>query len=160
MFSKIKIVGDILFAMEGKTLRFALFLFCLPGMLAGCKKKDSFTEVKRDRLTIQIRKLPGSADMAGGVSYAARIIPDKGLAANDIALKTKMEYRADSTFYIRSGKQKIYADLVQPVANGVAGTFEYLVSFSGGDNEYKNGTLVYQDKYLNHQKYDFSLKNE
>lgn len=147
--------------MEGKTLRFALFLFCLPAILGGCKKKDALIEVKRDRLTIQIRRLPQDANAANEMTYAARIIPDKGLiAANDAALKTKMEYRADSTFYIRRGKQKIYADLVQPVANGVAGTFEYLVSFSGGNDDYKNRTLVYQDKYLNHQKYDFNLNNE
>ena len=135
-------------------------LLFLAGFLTSCKKKEGFTEVKRGGLTVQIRKIPGSP-ASDSFSYAARLIPDKQLlTANDIAIKTKMEYRADSTFYILRGKQKVYADLIQPVANGVAGTFEYLVSFSGSDNDSKNSTLVYQDKYLNHQKYDFSLNNE
>ena len=93
--------------------------------------------------------------------YAARLIPDKIIQKKSDSSKTKLWYKMDSCFYIQSGKNKVYAGLVQPIANGSTGSFEYMLSFDmQGDNFKKNKSLVYQDRYLNHMRYAISLENE
>jgi hypothetical protein len=69
--------------------------------------------------------------------------------------KTALMYRMDSCFYLQAGKKIIYAALVQPVANGLSGTFEYLVSFDSVEAEKEGYKVVYHDRYLNKAKYVF-----
>jgi len=128
-------------------------------LTTGCKSNNSIKDIKQQGLMLQVRVLLSEPNDANTISYAARLIPDKGLIS-DNAVKTKLAYQMDSTFYIQSGKGRIYANLVQPVANGVAGTYEYLVSFDRPGGNSMKGKLIYQDKYINHQKYQITLNNE
>jgi hypothetical protein len=125
-------------------------------LLTGCQGSSPVRESRQQGLTLQIKELPQDPGGAGTISYAARLIPDKGMFS-DNAVKTKLQYQMDSTFYIQSGRDRIYADLVQPVANGVTGTYEYLVSFDRTCQGRLTGRLIYQDRYLNHQKYTINL---
>ena len=126
-----------------------LFIFC------GCKQRDPVKEIKLKGLTIQLRTLPDAAG-DGSASYAARLIPDKALLKEKGGdIKSALMYRMDSCFYMRSGGKTVYAALVQPVANGLTGIFEYLVTFDKNEAGRPNSTLIYQDKYLNKARYSF-----
>jgi len=91
------------------------------------------------------------------ITCKARLLPDVSLINDKQAnINNAMIYRMDSCFYLQHGTKKIYASLVQPIANGVSGTYEYLIEFEsvmqGADPDF-----IYQDKYLNHKKYSLKL---
>jgi len=112
-------------------------------------------------LTVQLMKTPSSYDGEGNISYSARLIADKELIAKtDNTVKSNLSYRMDSCFYLQAGKKKIYASLTQSIANGVSGSFEYLLSFENTGLNDGKWNLIYQDKYLNQQKYTLNLNNE
>jgi hypothetical protein len=117
--------------------------------------------VNDDGMTIQLRKVKNSPDDAGVLTYATRLIPEKVLlSSSDNKLNTALWYHMDSCFYLQAGERKIYAAIIQPIANGVTGTFEYLLSFDAAGMRNHRWSLVYQDKYLNHKKYTLSLESE
>jgi hypothetical protein len=65
-------------------------------------------------------------------------------------------YNTDSLFYIQESKRKVYPILIQPVANGVANTFEYLIDFDKKENE-ADASMIYHDKYLTKKDYRVKL---
>jgi hypothetical protein len=137
---------------------------CLPliANFFSCKQtKSSFKELTDHGLTIQIMKLQDPSKDKMDITYSVRLLPDKKLIAEkDNSVKTALWYRMDSCFYLQAGKKKIYADIVQPIANGVSGGFEYLLSFDAGAVANDKWNLIYQDKYLNHRKYMLNTNNE
>ena len=130
-------------------------------LFTSCKSKSTVKEIKGHGLTIEVIKLSGQPGDTSTISYSARIIPDKALINDkDNKVKTALLFNMDSCFYLQAGKKKIYASLTQPVANGVAGTFEYLLSFDVSNHKDADGSLIYQDKYLNHRKYQINPDKE
>lgn len=80
-----------------------------------------------------------------------RILPDAALFADLSAeAKQNLMYRTDSCFYLETNGRRVYAAAVTPVANGVSGSFEYLVSFE----KTQGGRLMYYDRYLNKKEYE------
>jgi hypothetical protein len=133
-------------------------LICVTTLLICCKNKSTFKETKSDGLTFQATAMPGEGSDIGTVSYSARLIPDNALmTGKGRAVKTSLWYGMDSCFYLQAGSKKIYASLTQPIANGIAGTFEYLLSFEIHRQDGDGYNLIYQDKYLNHRKYQLKL---
>jgi|SRR6185437_5505588 len=133
-------------------------LICLATLFICCNKKRTYSENKSDGLTVQATEIPAGASETGVVNYSARLIPDNALsAAKNGETKTALWYSMDSCFYLQAGNKKIYANLTQPIANGVTGTFEYLLSFEITRQSDVQYSLIYQDKYLNHKKYELKF---
>jgi hypothetical protein len=128
-------------------------------ILASCGHKNAaFREVKDRDLTIQVMQLKDAED-DHTISYKARLLPDKKLLESKSKdEKQALYYTMDSCFYINTGNTKIYAALVQPIANGVSGSYEYLLQFEK-DKDLKTDTiaLVYQDRYINKKTYSLKM---
>jgi hypothetical protein len=126
--------------------------------ITSCKlHKSTPYETAGNGITLQVIQLENSPGDANVFTYKARLIPDALLLNEKNAYsKNAMMYKMDSCFYLQSGTKKIYASLVQPIANGVSGTFEYLLEFeaAAGSNA---SEFVYKDKYLNQKKYSLKL---
>ena len=132
---------------------------CLLTMLCACRKNGStIKRVKDSDMVMESVQLKSKDANTGTLDYAVRIIPDKKLLADkDRSFKSSLWYSMDSCFYLMDGQRKIYSAIVQPIANGVAGTFEYMLSFNEDDLKTGNWNLIYDDRYLNHKKYTLNL---
>jgi hypothetical protein len=125
-----------------------------------CHKKQAYYESKDRDLVVQVIKMKNDVADTISISYTARVIPDKAMAAaNNEEVKTAMMYKMDSCFYIQIKQKKIYPGIVQSIANGLPNQFEYLVSFDAGILN-DDPVIVYQDKYLNKRKYTLKLIKE
>jgi len=110
---------------------------------------------------MQVKALKNASGDGASLDYAVRLLPGKALEATlDGKTKTALCYGMDSCFYLLAGGQKVYSAIVQPIANGVSGSFEYMLSFVVDDLKGGKWSLVYQDRYLNHKKYTLSLTEE
>jgi len=140
----------------------ALFVVLSALILSACKKKSpQVKEVKDKDLTMQVRVLENTAGSTSSLDYAIRLIPGKTLDATlDNKTKTALCYGMDSCFYLLADNKKVYSNIVQPIANGVSGSYEYMLSFESTDLKSGKRSLVYQDRYLNHKKYTLSLTEE
>jgi hypothetical protein len=125
-----------------------------------CRQRTPpLNEVKNKDITIQFIQLKAE-DGDSMLTYKARVIPDKKLMTEiNRSEKNNLLYRMDSCFYISNGSYKIYASMVQPIANGVSGTFEYLLEFGVSNADKKDSiNLVYHDRYINQQTYKVPVK--
>ncbi|WP_183574647.1 hypothetical protein HDF18_01215 [Mucilaginibacter sp. X5P1] len=135
---------------------------CLLTMLLAChKNRNAVTQIKDSGMLLEITRLKNGQGDPGTLDYAVRLIPDKKLLADkDKSFRNSLWYSMDSCFYLVKGQRKIYSAIVQPIANGVAGTFEYMLSFNEEDLRAGNWSLTYDDRYLNHKKYNLSVPEE
>ena len=134
-------------------------LLCAASLFTiSCKThQNELHETSGTGIKVQIIQLKKSDGDASVVTYKARLVPDASLLnEKSLISKDAMIYKMDSCFYLQSGPEKIYASLVQPIANGVSGTFEYLLEFEMAPGSAKPD-FIYQDKYLNHKKYSLKL---
>ena len=132
-------------------------------IMGSCRHKDrSFKEIIGNGLTIQVEQLKNVENDSTGITYKARLIPDKQIMEGKTQQeKTALYYRMDSCFYIADGNKKVYASMVQPIANGVAGSYEYLLGFELNSQERKDSIdMIYQDKYINRQTYRLKLARQ
>ena len=120
-----------------------------------CKSTNNVMQVSDQQIALQVVSLDESDNE---VSFKARVVvTSKDLVAKlSSAIAQKMTYQSDSIFYITNGKQKIFPALIQPVANGVANTFEYLIDFDCRLPE-KGLVMVYSDQYLTKKTYQLIL---
>jgi len=133
-------------------------LICLT-VLASCKHAKQPMEAKDGDLTVQIMAMDDSSNDEHSVSYRARLIPDKRLMEGKTRdEKNALYYKMDSCFYFINGGVKTYASLVQPIANGVSGSYEYLLQFEKTP-PLNTDTLnfVYQDRYINKKNYGIKM---
>jgi len=136
------------------------FVGAFMALMFSCQHKNaSFNEFKDKDITIQVIQLKDDAGDST-LTYKARVIPDKKLMIEiNRSEKNNLLYRMDSCFYINNGSYKTYASLVQPVANGVSDTFEYLLAFDVAKADRKDSIkIVYHDKYINRKTYIVPVK--
>lgn len=128
-------------------------------LLYSCSHHEPFKEVNAQGMTVQLMRLDDPGNESTHLSYKVKLIPDKQLLENITSTdKTAMQYRMDSCFYIREKNGSNYAALVQPVANGVAGSYEYLLEFDTEPSKKQDSVrLVYQDKYTNRNTYQITI---
>lgn len=131
-------------------------------LLSACSQRnDSFNEVRDKDIAVQIMKLENTGSNVDIMSYKVRLIPEEKLMKEKSQdVKNALWYKMDSCFYLQKGGKKIYANMVQPIANGVTGTFEYLLDFETENTSGLHGNLVYQDKYINQHQYQLKLDKE
>jgi hypothetical protein len=134
-------------------------ILCLFAGVNGChSQQNQSLQVKDSAMTIQVMRLQNDPSDDQVYTYKARLTPQKMLLAEkNQDVKNALFYQMDSCFYLESGAKKVYASLVQPVANGISGSFEYLLQFEKANNSDNNLSFIYQDKYFNHKKYSLKL---
>lgn len=132
-------------------------------ILSGCSSaKRPYGELKDKDLTFQAVLLEDKPEDTGLYTLRARITPDKLLFTRKTGEeKSRLIYGMDSCFYLQQGARRLLAAQVVPVAGGVSGTFDYLVSFKKETPD-KTGSwsLIYQDRLLNRKTYRLQLNDQ
>ncbi|MGZ3759799.1 MAG: hypothetical protein ACXVAY_12960 [Mucilaginibacter sp.] len=128
--------------------------------ITACRHQHTLHEIKDKELTLQVMELESVPGNGTTRSYKARLFPATAFREGKVETRTAaLRYQMDSCFYLQAGRQKIYAAMVQPIANGIKGTYEYLIDFDLGTAAKDDCELVYQDKFLNHRKYQLKLND-
>jgi hypothetical protein len=128
----------------------------LVAVLFSCKAKDHVAQLKDDDLTVMAMR--NSQTTEGETTFQVRIFPSKVVLENGSnKLTEEMLYRSDSCMYLLHGDKKDYPLYIEPVSNGVKGSYEFLVAFSKAPNQ-KSDTLIYHDKFINQKKYVLAIK--
>jgi hypothetical protein len=143
--------------MKGCFLSFLIFL-----VFHSCNPAPVFKQANDKDLTIQLTKLPKVSNDEQIISYKVRLLPVKTIMeTKSYNEKNNLWYKMDSCFYFETGSRKIYPQLVQPVANGISGSYEYLLQFDE-DTALKKDSLdmVYADRYINRKKYTIEHSKE
>jgi len=140
-----------------------IVLFCFSCRNRTEKWLDSLSSFERagdEQLTVEALKPAGRDTTA--VLYNVRIYPSKTwLDHKNEQATVRFNYAMDSCFYLSAGGLTYKANVVQPVANGLTNCFEYLVSFDlDPAMETGKASLIYQDKYINNQRYTLALINK
>lgn len=125
--------------------------------ISSCRQKSKLNETGDHDLQVQLMLMESEPGDSSVVSYRVRLIPDRSYPQITYAQKTALLYRMDSCFYSLDHGRKTYPVLVQAVPNGVSGTFEYLLQFENDRKNDNGARMIYQDRYLNHKKYDLNL---
>lgn len=117
-----------------------------------------YSQLQSASIKMEVMKMDTKNDTTI-LNYRVRIYPDKKwLENNPRNLVSEMNYETDSCFFIKAGGAKCSPGFVQPVANGIKGCYEYLISFNV-DNKLKMRSLnlVYTDKYIDRQTHTLNL---
>lgn len=92
-------------------------------------------------------------------TFMVRVFPDQKIIENrKEEITESFLYHADSCFYLLKNNTKVYPEYVEPIANGIKGSYEFLVEFNDQDFSLKEYTLIYQDKIINNKKYVLAIK--
>lgn len=143
-----------------KALKKVVIVVFLITFFYSCKHGGRLVEAGDKDMSVQLIRLDNNGGNDGGLSYKVRLIPDKKLLqGKGREERNKLLFKMDSCFYLVNGVQKIYASMVQPVANGVGDTYEYLLVFDEKLNP-DSLTMVYQDKYISQKSYTLKLVKE
>lgn len=124
----------------------------------GCRRKGDFIEMKDKDLSIQVMKMNRGED-SDMHEYRIRIVPYSIPSSH--TLQGDMWYKADSTIYLFDGTNKVYPVIMEPIANGIKNSYEYLLTFSkttSADEVKLN--LVYADRYINNRTYILDLNKD
>ncbi|MBT2563805.1 hypothetical protein J7E50_21400 [Pedobacter sp. ISL-68] len=128
----------------------------LVALLFSCKAKDQVAQLKDDDLTVMA--IRNSQATEGETTFQVRVFPSKVVLENGSnKLTEEMFYRSDSCMYLLHGDKKDYPLYIEPVSNGVKGSYEFLVAFNKTPNQ-KSDTLIYHDKFINQKKYVLAIK--
>jgi hypothetical protein len=113
-----------------------------------------FKELRTPAFRLQAMKVTPAAPDTASVTYQVRIYPSRG--GTDQA--TGFYYGMDSCFSLQSGKVNVKPSYFQPVNNGIAHCFEYLLSFPV-TRSMRSGParLVYQDRIIDGKRYILEL---
>jgi len=92
-------------------------------------------------------------------TFMVRVFPDKKIIEGGKEKITEsFLYHSDSCFYLLKNNTKLYPEYVEPVVNGIKGSYEFLIGFSNQDLSLKEYTLIYQDQIINKKKYVLTIK--
>lgn len=129
-----------------KRLIYLLF-FCA---LAGCSSNKT-AEFSDEHLTVQVIEVKHNLSP----TFKVRIYTNPKIQI-DKQLLNKMYYGLDSCFYFVTKNHKYYAESIMPIANGMSGNFEYLITF--GNDDHSLSEIFYLDKYINQKEYRLLIK--
>ena len=123
------------------------------------KSMSDYQSVKGKSLTMEIMKIKPAKEDTTSLTYKVRLYPDKEwLENNSGKQKNGLFYGMDSCFILRTPIASYSPDMIQPVNNGIAGCYEYLLSFSiVKAMKYSQLQLVYADRYIDGKPYQIVL---
>jgi hypothetical protein len=133
-------------------------LIILLGLILSCSsKKPAGQSFDSDlKVMAQLKETPSGDRLR---TFMIRIFPDKKFMENGKEKITEsFLYHSDSSFYVLKNNLKLYPEYVEPIANGIKGSYEFLVGFSDDNLSLKEYTLIYQDQIINKKKYVLTIK--
>jgi hypothetical protein len=118
-----------------------------------------FKEINDKALSLQVMKMHLSSHDTAGFGYQVRIYPSETwLEDRGAGQSVNFFYHMDSCFTVRAGKASVLPAVMQPVSNGIANCYEYLLYFNIEKAiRLKNIELVYKDKFINGKLYTLRL---
>jgi hypothetical protein len=136
-------------------------------MLASCKTATERwlsgladnKELQAGNFSLEMMKVkPASADTTS-LNYKIRIYPSKQWAESKTSeQKAGMYYGMDSCFSLQAGKKNLKPSLFQPVNNGIANCYEYLISFEVSEIiKSTHVELLYHDKLIDGKQHIIEL---
>jgi hypothetical protein len=121
-----------------------------------------FSEVHSRSLSVEVMKIKPAVTDTTSLNYKVRIFPSKQWAENRSGdEKMSLYYGMDSCFSLQTGKTNLKPSLFQPVNNGIANCYEYLVSFEISKSiKSKHVQLIYHDKSIDGKQYILELNKQ
>lgn len=117
-------------------------------------------EYSDEDILIQVMKNNNSHQDTTELEYRIRIFPVKKMQSLPVLSDVKW-LRMDSCFYLQSGNSIYQPAFIEPVANGINNSHEYLLVFKiQSEMTRQNLDLVYIDKYSNNKKRFLSLNEK
>lgn len=133
-------------------------IIILLGLIFSCTSKSPSGQSLDNDLRI-MAQLKNNSSNDRMQTFMVRVFPDKkNIEVGKEKITESFFYHADSCFYLLKNNVKLYPEYVEPVANGIKGSYEFLVAFSDQDLSLKEYTLVYQDLIINKKKYVLTIK--
>lgn len=97
-------------------------------IIVSCSSGKGFWELSDGDMRLQLMDMDSGVEGEETQSFRFRIYPGKTITDRmDAEARSAMWYKMDSCVYLLKGTNKIYPVAIEPVANGVKNTFEYLV---------------------------------
>jgi hypothetical protein len=138
---------------------FLLFVSCRSRTEKWLDGMADFKSRTAKSLSLQLLKNKQARRDTTALTYQVRIYPAKDWVENRSASQqTGLFYGMDSCFSLRCRQRSYMPVMVQPLNNGIAGSFEYLVSFDLGPAlKWQQLQLVYRDRFIDGKEYVFDL---
>jgi hypothetical protein len=133
-------------------------IIILLGLILSCSTKKPAGQSSDVDLNVmaQLKETPSTEHTR---TFMIRVFPDKKFAESGMEKITEsFLYHSDSCFYLLKNNVKLYPEYVEPIVNGIKGSYEFLVGFSDQDLSTKEYTLIYQDQIINKKKYVLTIK--
>lgn len=141
----------------------SLIIFCLSVAIAasGCKSHGLSGVIATKGIVLQAEQLKNSEDAPDILYLKIKILVDASQSNSSTAdLNNTMWYKTDSCFYLIKNNVRISASLLQPVAGGVSGVYEYLAEFESGQQQPTDHlSLAFYDKNISRKEYLIKLKD-
>lgn len=118
-----------------------------------------FRETGNKDLELQIARLKKQTRDTVALDYKVRIYLH-GKAAENKGYDAGVDfyYHMDSCFSVKAGTREFLPVIVQPVNNGIANCYEYLLSFRVDQAiRLRSLQLVYRDRFIDGKKYVLNL---
>jgi hypothetical protein len=118
-----------------------------------------FRETGNKDLNLQVARLKKQIRDTVALDYKVRIyLHGKATEARGYDANLNFYYHMDSCFSVKADGREFLPVIVQPVNNGIANCYEYLLSFRV-DPAIRLRTLefVYRDRFVDGKKYELNL---
>ena len=118
-----------------------------------------YQSLKGKTLSMEIMKVKPAKEDTTELTYKIRIYPGKQWTENNNGRqKNGLFYGMDSCFTLHTSIASYNPDMIQPVNNGIAGCYEYLVSFEiVKAMKYRQLQLLYNDRFIDGKPYHIVL---
>lgn len=132
--------------------RISLIIICF-AIACGSKKIVGQYSDKDINVLVQLKEASFDTKI-----FMVRIFPNKKIIEANKMINRSLNYHADSCFYLLKDNKKINPEFVEPVINGISGSFEFLIGFNNQNLSQKEFTMIYQDQIINKKKYLVIIK--
>ncbi|WP_293785340.1 hypothetical protein [uncultured Pedobacter sp.] len=132
-------------------------IIMLLGIISCTAKSPSGQYFDKDiKVMAQLKKNTSNNRMQ---TFMVRVFPDqKIMEQGKEKIAESFLYHADSCFYLLKNNAKLYPEYVEPIVNGIKGSYEFLVGFNNQNLSSKEYILIYQDQMINKKKYVLTIK--
>lgn len=137
-----------------KKMRISCAFFCF--LSCACSNRDLYYGTASDKtITVEITRMTDPPGEEGKMmTFKARLTPSKTAEQSfSKEVRNALLYGMDSCFYIQSNGVPLYPALVQNVASGVKGKYEFLLEFDRPTMKKDSLLFIYSDRYITRKKY-------
>jgi hypothetical protein len=122
-----------------------------------CGPKNKVNTLQKDNIVVEVKQLGEGNYFSGTGSESVYDIRISTVNPELFAQVSQgsMWFKMDSCFWITENGENFYPEIIEPVANGLKNSFEYVVHFNRSfDN---NANLFFKDTFINNKTYRVAL---